>query len=201
MCRFSHDLRNPSSSLLALAQILRDPAPAPTSEPTAQKIQPLAEPPLALADGFIALARAQVLAPERCEPMDLRDTVQDALDEVWASAQALSGTLAYPVPPRPVPIRRDRHMLGRALVNLLGNAIKYSPPHVTVTLQLARSATLWTLSVTDQGPGIAAEQQPQLFQRFRRALHAGAPDPGGIGLGLAFVRIVAQKHGGNASVA
>lgn len=85
-------------------------------------------------------------------------------------------------------------------MHLLGNAIKYSPPQGTVTLQLARSAAEWTLSVTDQGPGIAAEQQPQRFQHFRRALHAGAHDPGGIGLGLAFVRVVARKHGGNASV-
>ena len=97
-------------------------------------------------------------------------------------------------------VRGDRQMLGRAFANLINNAVKYSPAGADVDVAIDRRAGDWRLTVADAGPGIAKERQSELFQRFRRVVPAGSTDPGGVGLGLAFVRVVARKHGGEASV-
>jgi two-component system sensor histidine kinase MprB len=84
----------------------------------------------------------------------------------------------------------DRMLLERAAMNLLDNAAKWSPPDGDVTVTLSDGV----LRVTDQGPGIADEDLPHVFERFYRAADArGLP---GSGLGLAIVRQAAERHGG-----
>lgn len=201
MIRFlSHDLRSPSSSLIGMARLLRDPRHAMSLERAAERIEHLAGRTLAMAEGFIALARARYISPARFEPLDLRDAIQDALDEVWASATARDMKIRAGGMEREAPIRGNREMLARATSNLLNNAIKYSPPGTKVELNLEHQGDSWRISVRDQGPGIAPDRHGELFQHFRRGMSAGEDDPGGAGLGLAFVRAVAQKHGGSVGV-
>jgi len=198
MIRFlSHDLRSPSSSLIGLAQLLRDPRRAPPPDQAAVRIETLAGRTLALADSFIALARAQFISARRFEPLDLRDALQDALDELWASATARNIRLEAHLPQQAATVMGDRDMLARALINLLGNAVKFSPEGLPVNVILKHSDAQWEIRVQDRGPGIRADRQDQLFERFQRNLSASDTDPGGAGLGLAFVRVVAQKHGGS----
>lgn len=197
----SHDLRSPSSSLLALAALLRDPARAPAPHQAAHRIETLARKTLTLADGFIALARAHILEPRRFEPFDLRDALQDALDEIWETAQSKQITIDSELGATAAMVDGDRQMLARALANLIGNAVKYAPSDSVIRLAIDVRDQQCSVSVRDQGPGIPKEQQGRLFQRFQRGLHAGDEDPGGIGLGLEFVRVIAQKHGGSATVA
>ncbi len=196
----SHDLRSPSSSLLGLAQVLRDPQRALPSTEVALRIETLAGRTLALADGFIALARAQFIEPNRFDYLDLRDAVQDSIDEVWAAAEAKHVKIDAQLPLTSAGVKGDRQMLGRALINLLNNAVKYSDAGSTVKILIERRSDAWAITVEDQGPGIPRDRQGLLFQRFRRAVHHGSADPGGVGLGLALVRLVAQKHAGRAEV-
>ncbi|HVX43316.1 MAG TPA: sensor histidine kinase, partial [Mycobacteriales bacterium] len=84
----------------------------------------------------------------------------------------------------------DRMLLERAAMNLLDNAAKWSPPDGTVTVSLADGV----LRVTDEGPGIADEDLPHVFERFYRATDARALP--GSGLGLAIVRQAAERHAG-----
>ena len=196
----SHDLRSPSSSLLGLAQMLRDPQRAPPPAQAAQRIETLAGRTLGLADGFIALARAHVIAPDRFEDLDLRDALQDALDEVWATAESRRVRIETHLSDDVATVRGDRQMLGRAITNLLTNAVKFSSPAATVTAAVTRTGHDWVISVSDSGPGIPRDRQTHLFQRFQRAVHHGDSDPGGVGLGLAFVRVVALKHRGHVEV-
>ena len=170
---FSHDLRSPSSSLLGLARVLRDPSRALTPGEIALRIETLAAKTLALADGFIALAIAQVIESTRFEPLNLRDVLQDAIDEVWASAAAKHVTIINHKTSADCEAHGNRQMLTRALINLLNNAIKFSPANTTVTVNIESVATNWSISVQDQGPGIPLDRQGLLFQRFKRAVHHG----------------------------
>jgi CHASE2 domain-containing sensor protein/signal transduction histidine kinase len=192
----SHDMKSPASSLMGLAQLQRDPQRALPPIELSDRLDVLAQRTLTLVDGFVALARAESSDPSKFEEFDLRDAIQDAYDEVWAAAKAREITIDINVPTAWVLIDGDRQLLARAIVNLLSNAIKFSPDRSTVQLQCRHQDSTVVVCITDNGPGIEPEQQAQLFQRFTRGVHRGAKDPGGAGLGLAFVRVVAEKHGG-----
>jgi signal transduction histidine kinase len=91
-------------------------------------------------------------------------------------------------------------MLSRAIANVLGNAIKFSPPHTHVHCTLNARATSWVIAVSDQGPGIDAQQQSQLFTPFQRQHQRSHPGIAGTGLGLAFTYTVMQRHAGRIEV-
>jgi two-component system phosphate regulon sensor histidine kinase PhoR len=91
-------------------------------------------------------------------------------------------------------------LLEQAVVNLLDNAVKYSPEHTTVALSAARTERETVITVTDQGVGISREHLPRLFERFYRVDKARSRDLGGTGLGLSIVKHIAQVHGGTVSV-
>jgi two-component system, OmpR family, phosphate regulon sensor histidine kinase PhoR len=91
--------------------------------------------------------------------------------------------------------------LVRAVINLLSNAVRYSPEGSTVTVSVVPGpGGQWWIEVADNGPGIPAEALPHLFERFYRADHGRSRDLGGTGLGLAIVQETARAHGGKAEV-
>lgn len=195
----SHDIRSPATSLLALARVQRDPARALPQAALVERIEALSYRILALADGFVELARAEAADDLSFTECDLRDPVQDAVDETWAAAVEKRIPITARLGDRPALVRGDRQLLARAVANLLTNAVKFSAPGAAVTIDCARRGDRWAVSVTDRGAGIAAQNQAGLFQRFRRGLHEGETDGGGVGLGLSFVSVVAAKHGGAVS--
>ena len=86
-------------------------------------------------------------------------------------------------------------------VNLVENAVKYSPEHTMVTVTGARDGHRVRITVADQGPGIPEHHVPRLFERFYRADKARSRRLGGTGLGLAIVKHIANVHGGDVEVA
>jgi len=91
-------------------------------------------------------------------------------------------------------------LLEQAVINLLDNAVKYSPGHQTVHLGASRAGPEIVIRVRDHGCGIAPEHLPRLFERFYRVDKARSRKLGGTGLGLAIVKHIAQSHGGRAAV-
>lgn len=99
----------------------------------------------------------------------------------------------------------NQPLLEQAVINLLNNAISYSPPNSLITLRCSGSRTMRGeefvhVSVIDSGPGIAKEHLPRLFERFYRCDKARGRDQGGTGLGLAIVKHIAQAHHGTVEV-
>jgi signal transduction histidine kinase len=121
---------------------------------------------------------------------DLARTVVTSF-EPQAREKGLSLTLS--IPSEPVVLNCDGARIEMALSNLVQNALKFTPSggHVEVALEAGESAARWW--VQDDGPGIAPEDQPHIFERFFRAANPGVE---GSGLGLAIVRSIAEAHGG-----
>jgi signal transduction histidine kinase len=92
------------------------------------------------------------------------------------------------------PVLADPNRLERILINLLSNALKYSPPESPVRVRAARAGDEMVVSVVDEGVGIPAEEQVRIFDRFYRV--AGSRRSEGLGLGLHITRLLVQAHGG-----
>ncbi|WP_246797648.1 CHASE2 domain-containing protein [Burkholderia perseverans] len=198
----SHDMRSPQASILALVRTERqrhDAAPA--QRELLARIERHAQRALTLADEFVQLARAESQT-YRIDTVNFSDLLIDASDEVWPQAQAKRIRIDTAAGEAPCWIGADRSLLTRALVNLLNNAIKYSPADTLIrcTLAIAEAPPRVTCTIRDQGYGIAPEHQRHLFERFRR-FHAGErPEIAGAGLGMVFVKTVVTRHGGSIAV-
>jgi signal transduction histidine kinase len=97
---------------------------------------------------------------------------------------------------QPVPVKGDRARLKQVVVNLLDNAIKYTPDGGTVHLKVAAVNSHAIIEISDTGIGIPLESLPHVFDRFFRVDQARSRRPDGAGLGLAIVHSICQAHGG-----
>jgi two-component system OmpR family sensor kinase len=95
----------------------------------------------------------------------------------------------------------DELRIRQAVANLLANARAHTPPGTSVAVTLATEGDDRTVAVSDNGPGIAADDLPHLFERFYRVDASRARRSGGSGLGLAIVQAIAEAHGGSVAVA
>lgn len=134
----------------------------------------------------------------RKDPIDLRDLARQSASLVSVLAEDKSITIAVDLPMQPMDYVGDAAVLSQALANILHNAIKYSPPGSIVRLTGSMEADTLTLIVSDNGPGIAAEHLPHVFERFWRA--DSARSRGGFGLGLSIAQWAVQSHGGRIDV-
>ncbi|MFK0298564.1 CHASE2 domain-containing protein [Brevundimonas sp. NPDC090276] len=187
----SHDMRAPQVSILTLLEGRQDRAD-PTFE---RRIGAYAQQTLDLAEGYVQLARAES-QPYRSLVLDLGQVLMDAADTLWPQVSAKGVTIQTPDGEEEYLVQGDPALLRRLLTNLLDNALKYGPEGgvIACTLEAAEEEArpTLTLRIRDQGPGLSEEAQRRLFQPFGH----GDADARGSGLGLAFVRTVARRHGG-----
>jgi CHASE2 domain-containing sensor protein/signal transduction histidine kinase len=195
----SHDMRAPQASILALLELQSDPASAVPQEEFFARIDKAARKTLGLADNFVQLARAES-QEYRFEEVDFQDMLLDATDEMWTLAHGKNIRIVTDVAAADFPVRADRMLMTRALVNLLSNAVNYSPENTTITCTLRHPVDLPPdyvyCSISDQGYGIAPDDRVKLFRRFVRVSRPGQPRHEGIGLGLVFVKTVVERHHG-----
>jgi signal transduction histidine kinase len=112
------------------------------------------------------------------------------------TSRASGHTLVCSVAPALPPVHGDARRLRQVLLNLVDNALRYSPAGGRITFRSRRQGDSLVLSVSDTGPGIAREHLPRIFERFYRADRSRSRDEGGTGLGLAIVRHLVEAHGG-----
>ncbi|CAB3799547.1 CHASE2 domain-containing protein [Pararobbsia alpina] len=198
----SHDMRSPQASILALVELERPRIESDNTRALLDRIERYAQRALTLADDFVQLERAESQRYE-LEPVSFVELVIDACDEVWPQAQAKRIHIDTPVEAGAAWVNVDPSLMTRALVNILNNAIKYSPPDTRIACRIVEDPALPTYvqcMIRDEGYGIPLEQQKHLFERFRRFHTADRPEVGGAGLGMAFVKIVVTRHGGEVRV-
>ncbi len=183
----THDMRAPQASILALVD-----RTAGLPAETAERLRQLARRTISLADGYLQLARADAGGYSMSE-IDLAAIATEAVDELWPLATTRGIRIIGEGLEREAIAWGNHGLLLRAVINLLGNAVKFAPADSMIGVRLEGTGDTWRLDISDAGPGVPVEIQAQLFNRFRTS-----GDAGGVGLGLAFVKAVADGHGGHA---
>jgi signal transduction histidine kinase len=188
----AHELRGPLARIRAQLEV--DEAHPASADPDATHRSVLEETGRLqrLVDDLLLLARgdAGALDLTRAGPVDLDDVVEQQITvrRRRGGPRIDSHGLA------PVQVRGDAGQLGRAVANLLDNAVRHA--RSTVTVALTDEGGRAVLSVADDGPGIPATDRHRVFERFTRLDSARSAD-GGAGLGLAIARDIAERHGGD----
>lgn len=180
----SHELRIPLTRIRTLLEVDGDDAPADHLLADIGELQKLV-------DDLLFLARADAgRQPVHRARLDLDELVRDEARKFESSAIELR--LA------PVMVEGDPGDLGRAIRNLIDNAVRHASQRVVVQLEERDGEAV--LSVTDDGPGISAEHQAEVFERFTRLDEARGSDAGGAGLGLAIVKSIVERHAGSVTI-
>jgi two-component system, OmpR family, sensor histidine kinase KdpD len=187
----SHDLRTPLTTIKGLAYEMRH-----IGDERTVLIEEEADRLNALVADLLDLSRLNAgVLPCRPEIVAAEDLIGAALRRV-AGAQGAREIATVIEAADTIPVGRfDLGLSVRALVNLLENALKYSPPALPIELRLARSGGFLEFAVLDRGAGIGAAEAGRIFEAFHRSASA-PPDVGGTGLGLTIARRLAEVQGG-----
>lgn len=196
----SHELRTPLTAIKGLIETLRDGAVDDLNarDQFLASIEGETDRLIRLVSDLLILSRtdAQALALHR-EWFDIADLATACTEELRPAAAAQRVAMLVDGPATQVHADADR--IRQVLVNLLDNAIRYSPPGEEVRIRIAPGAGAVTVSVQDRGPGIPAAEQARVFERFYRADKSRTRDArggAGAGLGLAIAQALVKAHGG-----
>lgn len=191
-----HDLRSPLANIISSLEMLNTLTPQTEDAKamlniaanSAARIQRLVN---SLLDINRLEAGQPIVDQHWVDPLRL---IQQALNDVKPSAQgrrqAVSGKLPATLPE----IWVDEDMIRRVLINLLENAIKFTPPEGQIEIGARADGEWLEIWVSDNGPGIPVQDQERIFDKFTRL--RGKDKPGGLGVGLAFCRLAIRGHGG-----
>jgi signal transduction histidine kinase len=203
MSTVSHELRTPLTSISGYLELLRDAAPGELSDAQERMLEVISRNTRRLRElieDILTLSRIES-GSFRSElvPVDLAQLIERAVTAIGPAADKSAVGVHCDVR-GPLPLRGDGVQLDRVLANLLGNAVKFTPPDGTVTVSAERRDNRAVLTVADTGMGIPVDEQQALFVRFFRATNAIRQAVPGTGLGLAIVRKIVDNHGGTISV-
>ena len=194
----SHELRTPLTSIYGFAEtLLREDASFAEAERTTfmRYIASEAERLTRLVEGLLSVTRLEAGAVELAlRPVDIAAEVRELV--AWASGRSEKHTVELVLPPGSAYATADADRTRQVLINLIDNAIKYSPDGGTVTVRVRKRRRVIELSVADQGIGISERDQRNLFRKFFRVDAAMSRGIRGIGLGLYLVRGFVTAMGG-----
>jgi two-component system OmpR family sensor kinase len=150
-----------------------------------------------LVEDLLLLARFDAGRPLARRPVDLASIAAEAVQQARIVAVGRPITLEAA---EPVIAQADAERLRQVIDNLIGNAIRHTPPGTPVTVTVTGEAGSGRLTVADRGPGMTPEQASHVFERFYRTDDARTRADGGAGLGLAIAASLAAAHGGDLTV-
>ena len=206
LANVGHELKTPLSAIMGLAEILASGlhgAVNANQRDYLARITQAGDHLLDLIANLLDAARLELgrfrLQPS---PFALPELLQTCQDWFTPALQDKGQTLTCEWPAAPLPeLHQDRQRLRQIVLNLLSNASKFSPSGSHLSLRLAQQTDRFTLSLTDQGPGISPANQEQLFQPFVQLDGDLSRRQGGAGLGLALSRELARRLGGDLRLA
>ena len=210
----SHELRTPLTAIRGFVETLLDGALASPAEARRflETVARHAERLSRLLDDLLDLSNIELgRTTLRLEPLALPEVIEHAVSSLAPVATKKRLGLSLDVPPDLPPVLADRDRLVQILVNLVDNAIKFTPESGAVTVA-ARRAPAWAtpapaalkdfveITVTDTGIGIPPKDLPRITERFYRVDKTRSRELGGTGLGLAIVKHLVHAHGGELNI-
>ena len=202
LSRMSHELRTPLNAILGFGQLIERQNPTDIQRIRVSHIINAGRHLLSLINEVLDISRIEAGNFQlSLEPVCVGDTLNEALDLMRPLAAERTIALSIPSPVSPsLYVSADRQRFKQVLLNLLGNAVKYTPVGGEATVSVS-STTIGSvrLIITDTGPGIAAEKLPRLFTPFDR-LGAEQSPIEGTGLGLALCKLLMQEMRGSIGV-
>ena len=200
----AHELRTPLTAIRTSAGLLLEPGAEPTDEQRRTLLEAIernAERMQRVVGDILDLARFRAgrirLQLRRFDPVELARGAQVSLAPL---ARSRGTTIELQDPDDAVPVYGDRRRLEQALVNLVSNAVRYSPEGGLVTIGLASGPDETRWAVQDRGPGVPHEDRARLFERFFVGRSDRHGQHEGVGLGLPTALAIAQAHGGTVQV-
>lgn len=197
----SHELKTPVGAISLLAEAITEAADDPIAvRRFSTRMDKESRRLAALVQDIIELSRLQASdAIVQGQEVHIDSVVAEAVDRSQLIAEE-KGIVITVGGHLEEPILGDSDLLMTAVRNLIDNAIRYSPENTTVGVGIRQRDGYAQISVTDQGPGISAEEQERVFERFYRVDSARSRQTGGTGLGLSIVKHVLANHGGEVSL-
>ncbi|HOY69408.1 MAG TPA: CHASE2 and HATPase_c domain-containing protein [Methylotenera sp.] len=190
----SHDIRTPLAA--AMMQLDED---VLLSTQHAERIKQMLGRALNMADEFLQSSRAEMVDAAKFSDVNMQGLIQQSVDDIYSTATAKGIQVKTTLPEKDIWVRGDFGLLQRVFTNLILNAVKYSQDHTIVQVNFSHRLDKAVFNIIDTGPGIPTEKLQKLFKRFGR-VEGEYQLPVGTGLGLYFVHICIQKHGGSISV-
>jgi two-component system phosphate regulon sensor histidine kinase PhoR len=198
----SHELRTPVSAIAGAAETLLSGAmdDPPQARAFVEMIARNAERLARLTNDLLDLSRIESRQwPVRLEPVSVEATARRAIEVCSEPARRKQIELSVEIP-EGTAVMADARALEQVLVNLLDNAVKYTPDGGKATVSTTVSGNLIDIAVTDTGQGIERHHLPRLFERFYRVDPGRSRGSGGTGLGLAIVKHLVQMQAGDIGV-
>jgi heavy metal sensor kinase len=197
----SHELRTPLTAIRTMGEVaLRDGLNKRDHSETLSSILEETDYLRHLVESLLTLSRADAGQLKlRLEDVDLGALVREVGEHLCVLAEEKGQRLKTHVS-SPVPSRVDRTLLRQAVINLVDNAIKYSPDGTEVELRASKTDRHAVIEVIDRGEGIPAEHLPKIFDRFYRVDASRTRSQGGAGLGLAIAKWATEIHGGRLEI-
>jgi signal transduction histidine kinase len=205
LANVSHDVRTPLNAILGYTSLLLRGVAGPlgaAQQESLGRVDANARHLLTLVTDILDISRIEAgKMPVRLSPIRLKDLVDEIMSEVEPLIATSHLAVTATVPTGLPVIRSDRQKLKQILLNLLTNALKFTPRgSVTVSCSHQRAKRTVTVAVADTGIGIAPQDQGRIFEAFSQADSASARDGGGTGLGLSICQRLASMLGGQISV-
>jgi PAS domain S-box-containing protein len=202
----SHDLKSPIMAIAMTAELLAKGVPAPGGEQTyldrCARIQRSAKQMTELVTDLLDLGKIEAGLEGAGEPVDFAPLVEETVKAL--TAQAETKRILIEVRAQPAGVIGVGPRLRQVLMNLIGNAVKYSPEGGRVTVTVDAPATgeggMVRIQVTDDGIGIPARDLPHVFDKFYRVASAATSGISGTGLGLAIAKSIVEAHAGRIGV-
>ncbi|TDY21755.1 PAS/PAC sensor hybrid histidine kinase [Paraburkholderia sp. BL6665CI2N2] len=198
LATLAHELRNPLAPMRNVLEILRlkefaDPQLSWSRDVFDRQLQHMTH----LVDDLLEVSRiTQGKLELRKQRLELARAMQSAMEAARPTVQASSHHLSVTLPREPLYLVADPTRLSQMILNLLNNAAKYTPPGGTISLAAEREGDEAVIVVRDSGIGIPAEHLDNVFEMFSQLAPALDRSQGGLGIGLALVRGLAELHGG-----